>query len=63
LAGGAEGGECNLIVLDPATCSTMLSPSGVQVSMRNVKWVLNVAVISAPLPQSSSRVTPVHPTT
>jgi hypothetical protein len=34
--GGAKGGEGNLIVLD-AMCSTMLSLSGVQVSMRKMK--------------------------
>jgi hypothetical protein len=47
LAGGEERGERDLVVLDPGDVLDMLSRSGVQVSMRNVKWVLNVVVISA----------------
>src|SRR6516164_4375519 len=34
-AGGAEGGERDLVIL--AMCSTILSPSGVHVSTRKVK--------------------------
>jgi hypothetical protein len=41
-AGSAEGGERNLVIFDAGTCSTMVSPSGVQVSTRKAKCVLVV---------------------
>jgi hypothetical protein len=61
LAGGEEGGERDLVVLDPGdVLDDALTVGCVQVSMRNVKWVLNVVVISAPccpspLPLPASR--------